>query len=508
VTEPATTPTQEPSGQEPTRQEPIGPDHSDLTGHPYRWAILGVMLAAEIMDLLDATVVNVAGPSLERDLGTSPTQLQWVIGGYALALGAGLILGGRLGDRFGRRATFLLGLGAFTAASLLCSLAPTVEALIAFRLLQGAAGAVLLPQGFGLIRAAFPPRELGKAFAVFGPVFGLAGIVGPIIGGGLVQADLFGTGWRLIFIVNLPIGLVALAIAAALLPRTPGDRALRIDLTGAALVAGSSGLLVLPLIQGQAAGWPVWTWISLAAAAVGFALFAVQQRRSAGRGGTPLVDPRIFAKRAYLTGLGGIALFFAGLTGAQLVLTLFLQLGRHYSAGQAGLAGIPLAVGSGIGGAISGAALADRLGRTVLQVGTGVQVVGGALLWAALTLTDGFAFWYLVPGMTLLGLGSGMVVAALFNVVLGTVEDDQVGSASGVLSAVQSVAASVGVAVFGSVFFHFFLQGDPRAGLRNALVVLAVLLAGFLLVSPLFPRRARPDEHARPAGEPEPEPVH
>jgi len=486
--------------------EPAALPAQESPGHPYRWVILGVMLAAEIMDLLDATVVNVAGPSLERDLGSSPTQLQWVIGGYTLALGAGLILGGRLGDRFGRRSTFLIGLGTFTVASLLCAVAPTVGALIAVRLLQGAAGALLLPQGFGLIRAAFPPREIGKAFAVFGPVFGLAGIVGPIIGGGLVQADLFGTGWRLVFIVNLPIGVIAFALAARLLPRTPGDRTVAIDVPGALLVAGSSGLLVLPLVQGQAAGWPAWTWASLAAAAAGFVVFGAQQRRSGRRGGTPLVDPRIFVRRAYLTGLGGIALFFAGSTGVQLVLTFFLQLGEHYTAGQAGLAGIPLAVGSGIGGAISGALLADRLGRTVLQIGALVQGAGAALLWVGLRATGAFSLWQLAPGMVVLGLGTGVVVAALFNVVLGTVEDDQVGSASGVLSAVQSVAASVGVAVFGSVFFHAWARGDARGGLRNALLVAAGLLAGFLLVSPLFPHRARPEEH--PTAEPEREAIH
>jgi EmrB/QacA subfamily drug resistance transporter len=466
------------------------------TGHPYRWLILAVMLAAEIMDLLDSTVVNVAGPSLQRSLGATPTALQWVIGGYALALGAGLILGGRLGDRFGRRNMFLVGVIGFTVASLLCALAPTIGALIAFRLVQGVAGAMLLPQGLGLLRAAFPPQDLGKAFAVFGPVFGLGGILGPIIGGGLIQADLFGSGWRLVFIVNLPIGIAATIIAARILPKTAGDASVKIDLFGAAIIAISSGLLVWPLVQGQAAGWPAWTWASIVLSLVGFFLFTVQQRFAATRGGTPLVTPGIFRERAYTVGLGGIALFFSGLVGVQLILTLFLQLGEGFTAGGAGLSNIPIALGSGIGGALSGAVLADKLGRSVLQIGALVQLVGAGVLWFSAANLDSFSIWQLVPGMVVAGIGSGLVVAALFNVILGTLADKDVGSGSGVLSAVQSIASSVGVAIFGSVFFAQVTKGDPGQGFRNALLVQGALLLAFLVLSPLFPKKARPEEFA------------
>ena len=464
------------------------------TANPRRWFVLAVMLTAEIMDLLDSTVVNVAGPSLRRDLGASPTALQWIIGGYPLALGAGLILGGRLGDRFARRRMFLVGLAGFTLASLVCGLAPSVGVLITARLVQGAFGAVLLPQGFGLIRSVFPPEEFGKAFAVFGPVFGLAGILGPLIGGGLIQLDLFGTDWRLIFFVNLPLGLAAFLIARVVLPRTPSDRAIRIDLAGAALVIVASALLVLPLIQGQQLGWPAWTWLSLIAAAAGYAGFVLQQRHRVRSGRVPLVVPSIFRKSHYVVGLAGIALFFAGLVGVQLILTLFLQVGEGFSAGQAGLSNLPLAVGSGIGGAISGAVLADRLGRGALQIGAVVQLVG-ALLLRFLVDPSAFSIWAAVPGLLIAGLGSGMVVAALFSIVLAAVTDEEAGSASGVLSAVQSIAASVGVALFGTIFFSRVTAGDPGAGFQWAIVLQIGLLIVFLAVSPLFPKKARADAH-------------
>ncbi|MFC8453720.1 MFS transporter [Kitasatospora sp. NPDC057223] len=468
--------------------------------HPGRWLILAVMLVAEVMDLLDASIVNVAGPALEQSLGASPVGLQWVIGGYALTLGAGLVLGGRLGDRFGRRTMFLIGLASFTATSLLCAVAPSIEVLIACRLLQGAAGAMLLPQGLGLLRENFSGAELTKVFGIFGPVLGLGGIIGPVLGGGLISGDLFGLGWRSVFLVNLPIGLAALAVAAKVVPKRPGDRTLRIDTVGAALVAVSCALLVLPLNQGQQDGWPLWTWLSLAASAVGFGLFAAQQRRTAVRGREPLVAPALLRKRAFTVGLGGIALFFAGLVGSQLVLTLYLQIGRQFTAGEAGLGNLPLAVGTAIGGAVSGAFLAERIGRSVLQVGPVVQLAGAALLWFELDDSGSFSIWGIVPGVTVCGIGAGLVIAALFSFVLGAVDDDEIGSASGVLSAVQSVGGSIGVAVFGSVFFAQAEAGRFSEGFHHALLVQAGLLTVFLALTVLLPRTARAEEFAPDAG--------
>ncbi|MCX5206461.1 MFS transporter [Streptomyces sp. NBC_00237] len=470
----------------------------DETAEPYRWRwlILVVVIVAEVMDLLDASIVNVAGPDLEKSLGAGSVGLQWVIGGYALTLGAGLVLGGRLGDRYGRRRMFLIGLAAFTASSLLCAAAPNIEALIGFRLIQGTAGAMLLPQGLGLLRENFSGPELTRVFAIFGPVLGLGGIIGPVLGGFLIEGDFFGLGWRSVFLINLPIGFAALVLAAKFVPKKAGDRAVRVDLTGAALVVASCALLVLPLNQGQEDGWPLWSWLCMAASMVGFALFALQQRRTAAEGREPLVTPGLLRKPAFTVGLGGIALFFGGLVGTQLTLTLFLQLGQHFSAGDAGLGNLPLAVGTAIGGAVSGAFLADRIGRKVLQIGPLVQLAGAALLWIELDGLDtgSFSIWDIAPGVTVAGIGAGMVIAALFSFILAAVDDDEIGSASGVLSAVQAVGGSIGVAVFGSVFFARAKTGDFTTGFHHALIVQACLLVGFLAITFLLPKKARPEE--------------
>ncbi|MFB8077085.1 MFS transporter [Streptomyces sp. NPDC056013] len=470
----------------------------DEAAEPYRWRwmILAVMIVAEIMDLLDASIVNVAGPDLERSLGAGSVGLQWVIGGYALTLGAGLVLGGRLGDRYGRRRMFLIGLTAFTASSLLCAVAPNIESLIAFRLLQGTAGAMLLPQGLGLLRENFSGPELTKVFAVFGPVLGLGGIIGPVLGGFLIEGDFFGLGWRSVFLINLPIGVAALIIAAKFVPKKAGDRAVRVDAAGAALVAVSCALLVLPLNQGQEDGWPLWTWLCMAGSVLGFSFFALQQRRAAAAGRGPLVTPGLLRKPAFTVGLGGIALFFGGLIGTQLVLTLFLQVGMRFTAGDAGLGNLPLAVGTAIGGAVSGAFLADRIGRKVLQIGPLVQLAGAVVLWFELEGLDPAAFsvWDIVPGTAVAGIGAGMVIAALFSFLLAAVDDDEIGSASGVLTAVQAVGGSIGVAVFGSVFFARAKTGDFTTGFHHALIVQAGLLVAFLAITFLLPKKGRPEE--------------
>ncbi|RLK61879.1 MFS transporter [Actinokineospora cianjurensis] len=456
------------------------------------WWLLATVLVVELMDLLDSTIVNVAGPALERSLGASPVGLQWVIGGYALTLGAGLVLGGRLGDRYGRRPMFLIGLIGFIAASLLCAIAPNIGLLITFRLVQGVAGAMMLPQGLGILRDNLTPRELTKALAVFGPVLGLGGVLGPVLGGALVDWDLFGLGWRLVFLVNVPVGIAALALSWRLVPRAEQTRTLRVDIVGAVLVAAASALLVFPLNEGQSAGWPLWTWLSLTAAALGYVAFALWQRRVVRLDRAPLVTPSLFGKSAFTVGLVAVALFFGGLIGTQLVLTFFLQIGQGFTAGQAGLGNLPVALGTAVGGGISGGLLAARLGRAVLQAGAVVQFAGIAWLWLALADTTDFTIWHIVPGSVVTGIGAGIVIAAVFNTVLGAVADNEVGSASGVLTAVQSIGGSVGVAIFSTVFF----AGEATPSFRNALIIQAVIIALFLLISPLFPHRARPDDPA------------
>jgi len=461
------------------------------SGYQHRWLVLTVVLIAEIMDLFDSTIVNVAGPTLAEKLGASNTDLQWVIGGYALALGSGLILGGRLGDRFGRRNMFLFGLAGFTIASVLCAAAPAVLALIVLRFIQGFLGAMLLPQGFGLIRESFPPQEFGKAFAAYGPAFGLGGILGPVIGGFIIQANIFDLGWRAVFLVNLPIGLISFIIAARFLPKTAADKSVKIDILGALLVIIASGMLVYPLIKGQEAGWPLWTYVMLVGSVVVFGLFALNENRTVKRSGTPLIDASIFKKRAYTFGLAGLGLYFAGFTGVYLILSLFLQFGERFTSAQAGLGNIPIALGSAIGGTISGAFLADKIGgRYTLQIGAVVQLLGVILMTAAVPSLSNFTIWQMVPALVVSGVGTGLIAAPVFDTILSTVDQSQSGSASGVLSAVQSVSSSVGVAIFGTVFFSFATQGQADAGFRNALIVQLILLVLFAAVSFVLPKRA------------------
>jgi len=463
---------------------------SETSVNKHRWLILGIVLAAEIMDLLDSTIVNVAGPSLKDELGATPSALQWVIGGYTLTLGAGLVLGGRLADRYSRRNVFLLGLVSFTITSLLCAIAPNIESLIVFRLIQGFAGAMVLPHVIGFIRDVFPPEELGKAFAVFGPVFGLGGILGPIIGGFLIDGDIASTGWRAVFLVNIPIGVINIALAWKYLPKHATDHSIKIDLLGSLLIMSSSALMLLPLIQGQEAGWPLWTFLSLAASLFGFGIFALQQRWVISRKNTPLVNPEIFKSKIYNLGLAGIFTFFAGFTGVYLIITLFLQIGEGYSARGAGIANIAIALGTAIGGALSGAVLADKFGTRVLQMGACAQIVGALLLFFALPDMQSFDFWHIAPGMLVSGFGTGLVVAALFDAILLAIKDELVGSASGVLSAIQSIASSVGVAIFGTIFFNKVTTGQIDQGFRNALLLQVGLVSVFLVITFFLPKKS------------------
>ena len=455
-----------------------------------RWLILGIVLAAEIMDLLDSTIVNVAGPSLQRELGASPSALQWVIGGYTLTLGAGLVIGARLADRYSRRNIFLIGIASFTFASFLCAIAPTIEALIAFRLIQGFAGALVLPHVIGFIRDVFPPEEIGKAFAIFGPVFGLGGILGPVIGGFIIDADIASLGWRAVFLVNVPIGIVVTALAWNYLPRRASDHSIKIDLVGSLLIIASSGLLLLPLIQGQQAGWPLWTFVSLVVSLLGFVIFTFQQRWVISRNKTPLVDPDIFKSTTYNLGLAGIFTFFAGFTGVYLIITLFLQIGQGYTARGAGIANIAIALGTAVGGALSGAVLAEKFGTRVLQFGGLAQIAGALLIFFALPDMQSFNFWHIAPGMFISGFGTGLVVAALFDAILLAIKDDLVSSASGVLASVQSIASSVGVAIFGTIFFNQVATGNIDTGFKNALLLQVGLVCIFLIITFFLPKKA------------------
>jgi EmrB/QacA subfamily drug resistance transporter len=461
--------------------------------HPRRWLILAIVLVVEVMDLLDGTIVNVAAPTIRADLGASTTALQWIVGGYALALAVGLVVGGRLGDIFGRRRLFMIGIVLFTLSSLLSGIAPSTGVLIAFRLTQGLAAALMIPQGFGILHSAFSTEDLNKAFGIFGPIMGLSAVFGPIVGGALVDADLFGTGWRLVFLINLPLGILALVGAARVLPESrTTSGATQMDWWGGVLVAAAAGLLVYPLMQGHEAGWAPWTFAMMAASLVVLGVFVRQQRRRGQTGRDPLITMGLFAKRAFSGGMGVIMLFFGAFGGLMLTLTLFLQLGLGYSASHAGLSLGPVCLGLAIGAGLAGGLLTPRFGRHVLHAGFALLIAGVAGTYAVLdaqqmTVTT----WQLAGPLLVAGVGVGFVAGSLFGFILAAVTGDEVGSASGILNALQQLASAIGIAVFGTVFFGALPAPGYVDGLQQVLVVVAgVAVAGMALVL-LLPRHPR-----------------
>jgi len=432
---------------------------------PRRWVALAVVLIAGFMQLVDISIVNVAIPSIQRDLDATYADIQWVLAGYQLAFAVMLITGGRLGDIFGRKRLFMIGMAGFTLASALCGLAQTPDMLIASRILQGLFGAIMFPQVLSIIQVTFPPQERATAFGLFGATIGLATITGPLVGGLLIQADLFGLEWRPIFLVNLPIGIAALAVAARFLVESKAPRALRLDPVGVVVVTAGLLLLVYPLVQGRDLGWPPWTFLSMAASVPVLAGFAVYERYKKALDGSPLVDMDLFRQRSFVPGLLLAGIFFMGIPAFFLTFSLWLQIGLGFSALHAGLTGAPFAVGSALASAAS-VRLVPVLGRRILSAGSLLLVAGMvALMWTVDRYGGAVTSWQLLPALLLCGLGLGSVIAPLVNVVLAGIRAQDAGSASGVLTTVQQIGGAVGVALIGVVFFG--LLGSQAAGVAD-----------------------------------------
>ncbi|TDU87085.1 EmrB/QacA subfamily drug resistance transporter [Kribbella voronezhensis] len=462
------------------------------TAYRWRWIVLGTVLLAEIMDLVDATIVNIAAPSIRAELGGSESALQWMLAGYTLAFAIGLITFGRLGDLVGRRRLFLIGAVGFTVASALCGLATSPELLIGSRVAQGLLGAVMIPQGFAILKSVFPAEETGKAFGMFGPVMGLSAVAGPVIAGLLIKADLFDTGWRMIFFINVPLGILAVLGALRFMPelKTPG--ATRLDAAGVILVSLASGLLIYPLVQGRELGWPAWSIAMIISSFAVFALFGRRERRS----GNPVIDPSLFRNRGYVAGLGVITTFFLAMSGFMLVFNLFTQLGLHYSPLRAGLAMVPFSLGIAIGAPLSAGLLAPRFGRKALQFGIVVMAIATTGVWFTLHHNGvQTTIWNLVPATLVMGIGSGMVFAPLFDIILASIDDKAAGSASGVLTAMQQFGGAIGVAVIGTVFFQLIPAHQFLGATKTSTLVAVGLLVVSLLVTFALPRRARDDAH-------------
>jgi EmrB/QacA subfamily drug resistance transporter len=468
-------------------------------GRWWRWVAFGTVITAAVMDLLDATITQVAAPTIRHDLGGSYAVIEWVTAAYALAMATGLLTGGRLGDIFGRRRVLLAGMAGFVAASAACAAAGTAGELIAARAAQGAVGAIMLPQVFGLISDLFEPHEMGKAFGVYGPVMGLSAMLGPIAAGGLIAADLFGAGWRMIFLVNVPVGLAALVLGARFLPAgsaTAGKRRGGLDLPGAALAGLAMFGLVFPLAQGRELGWPAWSFGMLAGAVLLLAVFAVYQVRRQRAGRTPLVELSVFAHRPYRAGVVFSIAFVASLGGITMIFNVFLQNGLGFTPWHSALTTAPWAAGAFVGSAVGGMAM-GKLGRRILHAGLVIEAAGLLGVYAVLRGAGGDPSTAdLLAPMIVGGIGMGMVFVPLFDIVMAGVRPREMGSASGVLQTVNSLGMSLGIAGIGAVFFALTSGSGAhvpvysRAAEWTVLATVGLLACSFALAFGL-PRRAR-----------------
>ena len=450
------------------------------------WAPLAVMLTGTFMIVLDFFIVNVAIPSMQRQLHASAAGVEWVVTAYGLTYGVGLITGGRLGDRYGRRRMFVLGLAIFTVASLACGLAGNIEILNLSRAVQGLGAALAGPQTLAMIGVTYAGKQRVTAITAYGVSLGLAAVLGQLFGGLLIQADVFGLDWRSCFLVNLPVGAAALVAAPKVLTESRGAAGDRIDLAGTVLVTIGLVAVVLPLVDGRQAQWPAWSWACLAAAAPILAGFAGHQAWRRRHGKTPLVDLSVLADRAVSAGLIATGVFYAAMASFFVVLALYLQEGRGLSA--LGSGAVFTVVGAGyLAASMVAPAMTARLGRQWPALGGAVMAAG----YVALALTSGpqgSVLPLLLP-LLVAGVGMGMLTAPLTGIVLARVAPRQAGTVSGLQATTVQLGNSIGVAVIGVVFFSALSGGFPHA-FQHSLIWLAALPLAAAAAIQFVPRPA------------------
>ncbi len=469
-------------------------DHTAAAGYPRRWLAAIVMIVGALMDMIDVTIVNVALPTIRRDLHASATQLEWVVSGYMLAFAAALIIAGNLGDLLGRKRIFLFGVAMFGLASLGAGLAGSGAELIAARVVQGAAAAAMAPQVLATFRAIFTGSERGKAFGIYGAMLGFASAVGLVLGGLLTDANLFGWGWRSVFFVNIPVSVCALIAGLRFVPETKDPAARRPDVPGAILLAGSLVAIVYPLLEGRQLGWPIWVWLVLAAGLAGLGALGLIEAKRHGKRTAPLLRAGLFRVPAFAAGLGIQLAFSAGLQGFFLAFALWLQAGEHFSPLKAGLTAVAFSVGSFIG-APAAVPLAQRHGRGILAAGGVLMVAGiaGVALGAPHVGVNGSP-WPIVPGLVVAGAGLALLVVPLVNVVLAAVPVEVAGGASGLFSTAQQLGGALGVALLGTVFFGYLNGHSFQAALVHTAPYAMGAFALCAVLSMLLPRTAVSEE--------------
>jgi EmrB/QacA subfamily drug resistance transporter len=451
------------------------------------WLALAVLMTATFMIVLDFFIVNVTVPAMRAELHASSSAIEWVVAGYGLTFAVFLIGAGRLGDQIGRRRLFSLGLALFTLASAACAAAPTSTLLVLARLVQGFAAALLSPSVLSILGVVYTGTRRVQAISVYGMVMGLAAVGGQLIGGVLIQADIAGLGWRSVFVINVPIGVLALALAPRLVPESRADAPSPLDLTGTGLVTLGLVAVVVPLIEGRRAGWPLWTWLSLAAAPLLLAAFVLHQRRARAGGRTPLVDPALFRTRSFSAGLVTQLALWAGQASFFLVLAVYLQEGRGLSPLQAGAVFAILAAAY-LAASLRAPALTMRYGRTLIAAGATTLAAGHLLLLLSVAKDTDGSIAVLAPGLILVGAGMGLCITPLTTTVLASVDRERAGAVSGVLSTVQQVGNALGVAVTGVIFFGALGSGVSRA-FELSVGELAALLVAVALLTRLLPGR-------------------
>ncbi|WP_331436047.1 MFS transporter [Gordonia sp. w5E2] len=443
------------------------------------------LLAASFMELMDATVVNVALRTMQVDLGASAVSLQWIVAGYPLTYAVGLILGARLGDNFGRRKLFVAGLAAFGLASLACGLATGPTELVVFRLIQGVAAALMVPQVLSNIQVLYPPAERGKAMGMFTSVIGLAAVTGPILGAVITDGDWFGLSWRPVFLINVPLAVLAIAAAIAFIPESRSAIKTPITAGAALLLGGSLAAIMLPITLGPENDWPAWGFIVMVVGIAGLGLFGVRQVRSARRGVEPMVPPALFATRSFSVGLAAFTALMVPTGGYFLVQSLHVQLALGWSVLHTGLMWIPFSLAVPISAGLAATVLVARFGKRVLQVGGAVFIVG-MLLMAFAEQSAHPALWF-AAALTVAGLGFGGIVGSAGLLVLNDVPVRLAGAASGVFNTAQALAVSFGAAVVGTVYTSV----GESSGLERAYHASLIVMIGFIVVGALIAQALR-----------------
>ncbi|MGW6975909.1 MFS transporter [Streptomyces sp. NPDC054952] len=446
---------------------------------------LFTVLLGAALPLIDFFIVNVALPTIDRDLAAGPALLELIVAGYGVTYAVLLVLGGRLGDMAGRRRLFLIGMAAFGLTSLACGLAPTAWTLVAARVAQGVAAALMLPQVLATIQATTQGAHRARAMSLYGATAGLSMVAGQILGGVLVAADIAGTGWRSVFLVNIPVVIVGLILAARAVPETRSERPASVDVPGTLLLALALVSLLLPLTEGRAAGWPLWTWLSLAAFPFAATAFYLTERRADRLGRSPLVPPSLLRLDSLRRGLVMLVPFSIGFSGFMFVIAVVLQQALHMGPVAAGLTLVPMALAF-FAASLAGPRLVGRYGTRVVTAGGLLQAVGVCLMLLAVRRDwPDLGILALAPGVAVAGLGQGLQLPVLMRLMLSDVPADRAGVGGGVMVTTQQSALALGVATVGSLF----LALAASRGMRDALVVTLIVQLGLIALTALLSLR-------------------